>query len=488
MTDAHLLRAAARPVAGTLLVLAIAMVACAALAGLHGGPRGVGALAGSAALTALVALALRRLAPRDAPEPGRREALVIVAAAWLACGVFGGLPFVLGAGLSPVDALFEAVSGFTTTGATILPEIADRLSHPLHLWRVATHWLGGLGIVVVFVALFPTLGVGGRHLFRTEAATSSHGGAKTPRIRDTARVLLRVYVLLTAVEAALLVAVGLHPFDALVHSLSTLGTGGFSNRNGSVGEFGSPAAEVVITVFMLLAGTSFGLFHDAARRGPRVFWRSVELRAYLGIFAAASLLVALDLALQAARAPLTALRESTFQVASILTTTGFGTADYEAWPALSQVVLLLLFLLGGCSGSTAGGMKIIRLLVILQAARQEVARSWRPGLVPVVRVGRATVPEDVVREALLIGAMYAGCTLAGGLLVALLDGVDPVTALSASLACATNVGPGFGAVGPTDHFGALSAASKLVLTLSMLLGRLEFLSLLALFSPRFWRR
>lgn len=483
----YLFRASARPTGLVLIGLAICMAVCAAAGPASGAPASGLPLLASAALAAAVGGALRALGQGDELRIGRREALVIVASSWIAAGVFGALPFLFGASLSPWDALFESVSGFTTTGATILPEIEQRLSPPLHLWRMATHWLGGLGIVVLFVALFPALGVGGKHLFRTESAGPQAEGL-APRIRETAAVMWKVYATLTAVLVVLLLLAGMPGLDALAHAFSTLGTGGFSSRNASIAGYQSLAIEIIVTVFMVAAGTNMGLFYDAWRRGPRAFLQNAEFKAYLSMFLGASLLVTLSLWGGTHETLGDALRYASFQVASIMTTTGFGTDDYERWPAFAQVVLGALFFFGGCAGSTAGGMKVIRLLIIIQALRGEVRRGYRPTLVTPVRVGSQVVQPHVVSETLAFLAIFMLTLLAGTLAVALFDPVDPLTAFFASLACLTNVGPGLGLVGPTENFGFLSPASKLLLTAVMLLGRLEFFTLLALLVPSFWRR
>jgi len=470
-----------------LLVLSVCMAACAVMGPLRGSLGGSVAMVVAASICAGfggVALLVGRRAQR---EIGRREALFIVAVAWLSCGVFGGLPFVIGAHLSPADAFFEAVSGFTTTGATILPEIEHRLSPSLHLWRMLTHWLGGLGIVVLFVALFPALGVGGKHLFRTESPGPQSEGL-APRIRETASVLWKVYAAITALEVALLMLAGMDWFEALVHAFATMGTGGFSTRNASIAAFDSLPVEIIITIFMVVAGGNFGLFYEALRSGPRALLENTEFRVYIGIFAAVSLLITIDIHGSVHETIGQSLRYASFQVASIMTTTGFGTDDFEAWPTFSQTLLVVLYFIGGCAGSTAGGIKVVRVVIIFKAIMGEIRRGFRPTLVAPVRVGHLAVPGNVVTESLAFGMVYLLTVGMGGVLVALFDSVDLTTALMASLACVANVGPGLGMVGPTDNYAFFSAASKTVLSLCMLLGRLEFFALLALFVPTFWRR
>lgn len=470
-----------------LLVLAACMALCAAVGPIRGSLMGSVHMLLSAGICAAFGLLGLWWGQRAGDRIGRREALVVVAVAWLACGVFGGLPFVIGAGFKPWDAFFEAMSGFTTTGATILPEIEQRLSPPLHLWRMATHWLGGLGIVVLFVALFPALGVGGKHLFRTEAPGPQTEGL-APRIRETASVLWKVYVALTALEVALLMVAGMDWFEALVHSFSTLGTGGYSTRNASIAAFDSMAVEGVITVFMLIAGSNFALFYESLRGGLKVFTANPEFRFYIGIFCVVSLVIAADIHGTVHEGVVDSLRYASFQVASVMTTTGYGTDDFEQWPVLSQTLMVLLYFGGGSAGSTAGGMKLIRILIYVKVIVGEIRRGYRPTLVAPVRLGRHVVAPQVVTESLAFGMVFMLTVALGGIIVALLDPVDLTTAFMASLACVANVGPGLGMVGPTDNFGFLSAGSKMVLSFAMLLGRLEFFALLALFVPGFWRR
>ena len=480
-------RAVCRPIGLLLGGLGVAMLACAPVGFLTDSPEGASHMGTSAMCTACIAALFLLVGRKAQPgEIGRREALLVVVASWILASVIGGIPFLLGADFTLVAAIFESTSGFTTTGATILPEITDRLNPPLHLWRVLSHWLGGMGIVVLFVAVFPALGVGGRHLFHTEAPGPRSKGI-SPRIRERSAMLWRVYVVLTLVEVALLVAVGIGPFSALVHSLSTMGTGGFSSLNGSVREMHSGAAEWIILGFMLVAGMNFSVIQQAIRQGPKALLQHTESKAYGLIFLAAALAVACT-TWQSALGLETVARNAAFQAASILTTTGFGTTDFEVWPTFAKLILLVLYFVGGSSGSTAGGLKVIRVLILFRAAAAEISRMFRPHVVRTVRVGQQVVSDETLREVIAFVAMFAMTVLVGAALVALLDPVDGTTALMASLACTANVGPGLGLVGPTDHFGFFSPAAKMVLSTCMLLGRLEVLTALSLLLPSFWRR
>lgn len=487
----------ARPIGALLLVLALALALCAGLGFLAMPEDGwdpeatkLGALnlLFSAVITATAGV-IGLLASWGIPfKMGRREALFVVSMVWLSLGIFGAVPFAIGTEMSIPDALFEAFSGVTTTGGTILTEIEGSLSAPLHLWRMAAQWLGGLGIVVLFVALFPEMGVGGKRLFQGEAAGPTTAGL-SPRIRDTARHLLWIYLSITAVAMVTLKLCGLPWFDALATSLSTLGTGGFAIKNASIGEYNSLSVSVAVTGFMLLAGTNFSLFHRARTEGMSVFWRNPEFRLYALLFLGISTVIAVDLSASGlADSAGNAVSYSTFQVAAIMTGTGFGTADFEQWSTLSKMLLVTLFFTGGCAGSTSGGMKLMRLLIIIKVIVHEMRLAFRPSLVAPVRVGDQVVPEGVVRGTMAYALLFLATVGITGITISFLDPVDMTTAFMAALACVANVGPGLGAVGPTDNYAFFSDASKLVLSGAMLLGRLEFFSLLALFVPGFWRR
>ncbi len=485
----RLLTGAARPL-GTLLMVLAAFMLGTALVGRAFADSwdGVGAMGLSAAITAGSGVALRWGSRKASKEDlGRRHGLLVVALAWVAMGLFGGLPFVLGADFPLHDAIFEATSGFTTTGATILGEIELRLSQPLHLWRLLTHWLGGLGLVVLFVAIFPALGVGGKHMYHSEVP-GPRGKGLVPRIRDTSKALWRIYLLITVAEILLLVLVGMAPFEALAHAFSTMGTGGFSTRNASIAGFDNVGAEMVIVLFMVVAGVNFGLIFEATRnRSWRLLLRSTELRVYLGFYAVVVAIVALNI-WPIHQSLLQALRFSSFQVAAVVSTTGFGTDDFELYPTLSRTLLVICYFVGGSAGSTAGGMKVIRIIIIVKVLLVELRRAHRPKLVaPVMVDGRSYAPSAIMEVFAFVTA-YLLTFVLGAVLVALLDPVDLTTALMASLACVANVGPGLGLVGPVDNYGFFSPASKLVLSALMLLGRLEFFTLLALLNPRFWKR
>jgi trk system potassium uptake protein len=385
-----------------------------------------------------------------------------------------------------VDALFESASGFTTTGATVLTDIAAA-GPAMLFWRSFTQWLGGMGIIVLFVALLPELGPGARFLYKLEVPGPTAETLR-PRIHDTAVVLWRLYLGMTLVQTALLMVAGLGLYDALTTTFSTLSTGGFSPRNGSIAEFASPAVHLIVIVFMILAGGNFSLYYGMRRRRGWNLLRDTEYRLYLAILASVTALVAIDLLAHGAY-PLgwRLLLDSLFQVASILTTTGFATADFETWPPLTRIVLVVLMFVGGCAGSTSGSMKIMRMVVGLKSAFREVRLNFSPSTVAAVFVGGKAVPEGVVRSVAGFFILYLTSWGVGALLLSL-DGPSLVTAATAAAATLGNVGPGLEAVGPVGSFAFFGDRDKLVMVLLMWLGRLELYSILALFSVSFWRR
>ena len=479
--------AIAHPLSLLVGVVSVSMILTAGVGLLMGSAEGAANMTNSgliaAGLAALLFMVGRR---RKAHIMDRREALLMVAVAWVVVGIVGAIPFVMGAGFSLPDAIFESVSGFTTTGATVMTEIESALDPALHFWRVLMHWLGGVGIVVLFVAVFPALGVGGRHLFYTEAAGPKSKGI-SPRIKERSSILWRVYVVITLVEIGALMVTGLSLYQASIHALSTMGTGGFSTLNGSLGGFQNEAAEWVVLIFMLIAGTNFMLFYEAKSEGIKVFIKHAETKVYLYLFGFATLACAWSIYGQT-HGVIDTVRDAGFQVAAVMTTTGFGTNDFELWPAFSKLILVALFFVGGSSGSTAGGMKVYRVIVLVKAGVAELRRSFRPHLVKPLRIGGSVVSKEGVREVFTFCGMFAITVIVGAIVVAALDNYDGTTSVMASLACVANVGPGLGLVGPTDNFGLFSGSTKLFLSTLMILGRLEILAVAALFLPSFWRR
>lgn len=426
-------------------------------------------------------------AGRGNGEVYRREGILIVVGGWVLASLFGAIPYVLtGILSSPVDALFEAASGFTTTGATVLVDI-EAAGRGVLFWRCFTQWLGGMGIIVLFVALLPELGPGARFLYKLEVPGPTAEALK-PRIRDTASILWRLYLLLTAAETVLLMVAGLDLYDALTHTFSTLSTGGFSPRAASVAAFASPAVDLVVIVFMVLAGGNFSLYFGLRHRRGWNLLRDDEFRIYLAILGVATLavttmLLVSDLYSHAGRA----LLDAAFQVTSVLTTTGFATADFETWPNFSRMLLVVLMFVGGCAGSTAGSIKVMRMVIGWKAAWREVRFIFSPSSVISILVGRKPVPEGVVRS--VAGFFILYLTSWGlGTLALTLHGESLVTAGTAAIATLGNIGPGLEAVGPVENYAFFGTGAKLVMVLLMWLGRLEVYSIAALVTVRFWRR
>lgn len=420
-------------------------------------------------------------------ELSLREGFAVVTFGWTVFAVFGALPYLIsGAIPAPIDAIFETMSGFTTTGSTILIDI-EGLPQSLLFWRSLTHWLGGMGIIVLSLAILPMLGVGGMQLFKAEVPGPTADRLK-PRIQDTAKMLWGVYFLLTVVETLMLMFGGMSFFDALCHSFATLATGGFSTKNTSVAAFDSSYIDSVITLFMILAGVNFALHFQILRGRAGDFFRSEELRVYLGIILVSTLVVMIFNWSSSTYLHFGEnLRFSIFQVSSIMTTTGFGTADFELWPVVAQYVLVLLMFIGGCAGSTGGGMKVARILLLFKHAQVQVFRLIHPRAIRLVKLGNRPVDKEVLQAILGFFALFVGVFVVGSLLVAA-TGMDLVSAGSAVIACLANIGPGLGSVGPTDHFAYVPVFGKTVLIVCMLMGRLELFTVLVLFFPSFWRK
>ncbi len=415
----------------------------------------------------------------------RRDGVLIVVGAWILASLTGAIPYWVGDVLpNPIDALFESASGFTTTGATVLRDI-EAAGRPILFWRSFTQWLGGIGIVVLFVALLSELGPGARFLFKLEVP-----GPKAEvfhdRVQDTAIALGRVYLVLSLAELVVLMALGLNAFEALTHTFSTVSTGGFSPHPDSISRF-SPLVRLTITFFMAAAGVNFALYYSLARRRDIRVFRDAEFRTYLWIIAGATALITLSLFAHGNGASFQLLADALFQVVSILTTTGFATVDFDAWPDPARTLLVTLMVLGGCAGSTAGGFKISRAVIAWRAAMREVRLTYGPNSVIAVALGRISVPEDSVRSVVALFFLWIAAWGAGTLALSIGD-VDIVTAGTASIATLSNIGPGLGQVGPTNDFAFFNSGQKIVMIFLMWLGRLEFFAVLALLQPRFWTR
>lgn len=416
-----------------------------------------------------------------------REGMAIVALGWFAAGVFGGLPFYLGGTFETVvDCVFESLSGFSTTGSSVLTDI-EAVPRGILFWRSLTHWLGGMGIIVLSLAILPFLGVGGMQLYKAEVPGPAPDKLK-PRIKDTAMTLWKVYVLFSVVETVLLMFGGMDFFDALCHTFGTMATGGFSTKNISVAAFNSAYIDWVITIFMFIAGVNFSLHYLLLKWKPSAMFKDPEFRVFTGMVLVFVLVITIVVYAGGNYDNVSdSLRYTAFQVAAILTTTGFATADYELWPGIAQAILLFCMFVGGCAGSTGGGMKVMRIMLLIKHSYHELFRLIHPRAVNRVKMGKTVVQDDVMSGVWGFFILWIGLFVLAAFVVAG-TGVDVVTSFAASLACIGNIGPGIGGVGPTDNFAWLPDTAKWTLTFCMVLGRLEIYTVLILFIPEFWRK
>ena len=425
---------------------------------------------------------------RKRPEHGQiygKEGMVIVALAWILWSLFGAMPFTLSGYIpSYVDAFFETVSGFTTTGSSIIPDV-EVLPHCLLFWRSFTHWIGGMGVLVFVLVVTSLDRKNSMHLMRAEVP-GPEADKLVPKARRTAKILYGMYFALTAVETVFLMAGGMSFFDALLHAFSTAGTGGFSNKNASVGFFDSAYIDGVITVFMILFGINFNLYFLFLLKEWKTALKNEELWVYLGIIGASMAAITGNI-LHIYGNIFRAFRYASFQVASVITTTGFCTADYDRWPELSKMILMSLMFVGACASSTGGGIKVSRLIILWKSVRQEVRKILHPNAVTVIRVNGRKIGQDTLRNVNIYLACYVLILVVSTLLVSI-DNFDFATSFSGVLTTLSNVGPGISQVGPVMNFHKFSVLSKLVFCFDMLAGRLEIFPYLLLFSPDLWRR
>ncbi len=424
----------------------------------------------------------------------QREALTLVSVSWFVAAFLGAFPLFFSGVLGPVDAFFESMSGFTTTGSTVIQDIE---AAPLSIlfWRSMMQWLGGVGIVVLFIAVLPYLGAGGKQLFRSESSGAGPHGL-SPRIKDTASILYKIYGGFTIVMTLALMALGMSFFDALCHTMSTVSTGGFSPMQDSIGAYDRAAIEIVVIVGMVVAGMSFALFFMMLRKDWLAPLHDTEWKAYIGILAIAILLISINLATGTHQAqdgvaaePYSlshSVRTAAFQTVSILTGTGFITEDFDRWPSFSRVLLFMLMFVGACAGSTAGGIKVVRIVIMVKIAYWRVENTFRPKTVRAVRISNQVIDDDTRRSIHSFFVIYIAWFVLGSLLMAAL-GLPFESALASVAATLNNIGPGLGLIGATQDFSDIPAVGKLFLSLCMVLGRLELFSVCVLFVPGFWR-
>ncbi len=469
-----------------MIIVSLFMLLSSVVSLVYDEPDSFLSLVKAAAIVILVSLVIIAVTKsgRDA-HMGPKEGFLIVTFGWIFSSLAGALPFVISKAIpSYTDAFFETMSGFTTTGASILTDI-EALPHGMLFWRSMTHWLGGMGIVVLTVALLPIFGVGGLNLLRAEAPGPTVD-KMTPKIKETAKILWSIYFLFTFVETSLLLAGGMNLFDALTHTFGTLATGGFSTRSASVGAFTSPFIHVVITVFMVLSGMNFNLYYKLATGKIRDFFKDTEMKVYLGIFSITTVLIALNLT-GTYRTIGKSLQYAGFQTASILTTTGFATADFSLWPAFSRNLLFFLMFVGGSAGSTGGGMKVIRLTALFKIGLNEMKHLIHPKGVFPLRLNGQVVKKDIIYPIAGFILLYLSVLL-GVTLIVSSGGYDILTSFTTALATLGNIGPGFGKIGPALNYAFYPPYIKWVLSVAMMLGRLELYTVLVILTPAFWRR
>ena len=413
-----------------------------------------------------------------------REGFVIVSAGWIVMSAFGALPFVLNGDIpSYVDALFETISGFTTTGASILTDV-EALSKASLFWRSFTHWIGGMGVFVFILAILPLVGGFNMNLMKAESPGPSVGKL-VPRVRNTAMILYGIYFIITVVEFALLVAAGMTAFDAITHTFGTVGTGGFGTHSDSLAGF-SPAIQNIVTVFMILSGVNFGAYFLIIHKKPRQVLKMEEVRMYLGIILASALLIAFNVRDMFGSWGET-LRHAFFQVGSIITTTGFATVDFDLWPQFSKTILIILMFVGACAGSTGGGIKVSRITILLKTIKKELRMISHPRSVKKIAMDGHRIEHEVVRSTNVFIAVYFLVFFTSVLLLGM-DELDFTTNFTAVAATLNNIGPGLELVGPTQNFSIFSAPAKFVLMFDMLAGRLELFPMLLLFAPSSWKK
>lgn len=438
----------------------------------------------TAAALMVLAILMSRKKPENTTIYGK-EGFAIIACAWILWSVFGAIPFYISNAIpNYIDAVFETVSGFTTTGSTILTNI-EAMQKGMNFWRCLTHWIGGMGVLVFVMVIVSLEEKNSMHLMRAEVP-GPETDKLVPRARASARILYGMYFLLTFVEVLFLRFGGMNWYDSIIHSFSTAGTGGFSNRNNSIAYYDSAYIDGVITTFMILFGINFNMYYFLLLKKVKAVFKNEEVRTYLGIIAAATAVITVNI-LHIYKTPLKAFRYAAFQVSAIITTTGFATADYNLWPELSKCILLMLMVIGACAGSTGGGMKVSRILILMKSIKQELKRMLHPKSVTVVKVNGKKVGDSTVHNVYIFFIAYVAIFIVSVLLVSI-NNFDFATTFSGVLTTINNVGPGIEGVGPVENFAAFSPLSKIVFCFDMLIGRLEIFPLLVLFSPDLWRK
>lgn len=435
-------------------------------------------------ILAAVGTILAKLNPKD-KNFRTRDAFVVAGFSWILLSLFGALPFYFsGYFNSFIDCVFESISGFTTTGSSILTNV-EVLPKGILFWRSFSHWIGGMGVLVFMIAVMPSNNASSVNLLRAES-TGPSPDKIVPKIQDTAKIMYLIYLVMTVLLTILLKIAGLPIFDSLINAFSVAGTGGFANLNASIGGYNNIAAEIIITVFMFLFGINFSLYFILLGRKFVKFINDIELKVFIGIVIAAILIITINIS-GLYSGIWESLRHASFQVSSIISTTGYATSDFNLWPTLSQSILVLLMFTGCCAGSTGGGIKLIRIIILLKAVKVELGKIFHPSSVNTVSVNGKKVSNDIVLKTALFFFIYFAIFIVSVLLISV-EGKDIVSNSTAVIASLSNIGPGLGIVGPTGNYATYSSLSKVVLSFCMIAGRLEFYPLLVLFTPSIWKR
>lgn len=438
----------------------------------------------TAVLLGLIYLLLGRKQPKDTTIYAK-EGLIIVATAWIFWSLFGAIPFFISGSIpNYVNAFFETVSGFTTTGSSILQDI-ESLPRCMLFWRSLTHWVGGMGVLVFVMVLTSLDEKNSMHLMRAEVP-GPEADKLVPKARNTAKLLYGMYLALTAIEVVFLLAGGMNLFDSITHSFSTAGTGGFSSYNSSIAHFNSAYIDGVITVFMILFGINFNIYFFLIMKKFKDVWKNEELKVYLGVIAGATAIIVVNI-LPMYESIGKAFRYAVFQVAAIITTTGFVTTDFDLWPETAKFTLVIVMMVGACAGSTGGGMKISRLIILLKSIGRELKLMLHPKAVSIVKVNQKRIKEETMRGVYVYFIAYILIIVISVFLVSM-DDFSFETNVTAVLTMVNNVGPGLAQAGPTENFYDFSVFSKIIMCLDMLIGRLEIFPFLMLFSPNLWRK
>ncbi|WP_313165352.1 TrkH family potassium uptake protein [Sedimentibacter sp.] len=422
----------------------------------------------------------------DVNDMRKREGYATVAICWLVMSIMGALPFYISGSIpSYIDALFETISGFTTTGASILQNI-ESMPRALLFWRSFTHWIGGMGVLVFTLALIPS--IGGRTVFLMRAESSGPAPGKlVPKLSESSKILYIIYAVMTAIIVILLIIAGMPVFDSFIHAFGTAGTGGFSNKALSIGYYNNPSVDWIITIGMFLFGINFTLFFSILRRDWKNILKNEEFRLYCFYSFLGIMLIFLNVLPKFQFNYAEAIRHSAFTVSSLVSTTGYATTDFNLWPMFSKSILMTLMLFGSCAGSTAGGMKSIRVLILFKSILYEIKRTIHPSSVQTIKINNKSINDDTLKSILIFFTSYVMIIIIAIILVSL-DNFDFMTTFSSVLAMVSNIGPGFSLVGPMGNFANFSNFSKIVLSACMILGRLELIPILILLSPANWKR